>query len=544
MQFGKSCNPLSLVLKGMPVKVKSEHRWLGIWLDNMLKFKKHSEICCSKAKGAFSKFMSVVRGRRGVSIPISKNCYIALVRCHLEYAAPAWWFAGCKFIKEFQGVQESCLRSLASCFRNTSSKALEVVLGIQPFHLRVRDLILREYCRLIALPSTHPLSCLLEQASGNSSPIAYVIRSSRKISSHLHINNLVMKENKDLLPSHILQQRSIPVVTVVKGDIGKSGMRSEDNRRRARLEVEKFISDNLNESTAIIFCDGSELESHRCGASAVLVSSNQVDISSCPLPSCGDNVQAEVEGIVLSLDSALSFLSSGQKLSRFIIISDCESAVKIIQHQSDVRQWSDIFARLWRLLDSLSGCKVSCALGWIPSHCDIKFNDLADKEAKEAASKVSRSVQRSISLEQAKVVIKNIITSEWDKSWTTAESGNFTRAIVPSVKNHVKFSNSRSCAVSHIRALLNMAGVPDTMFKLSFSDSPNCLHCSRARGTVEHILFECLASQAYRMELEASLPSGIPVDIRILGPVPSSLAKSNRKAFVEAVHKFLSYFVF
>ena len=89
-----------------------------------------------------------------------------------------------------------------------------------------------------------------------------------------------------------------------------------------------------------------------------------------------------------------------------------------------------------------------------------------------------------------------------------------------------------------------MAGVPDTMFKLSFSDSPNCLHCSRARGTVEHILFECLASQAFRMELEASIPSGIPVDIRILGPVPSSLAKSNRKAFVEAVHKFLSYLFF
>ena len=111
MQFGKPSPGFQLFFNSAPIKEVSEHRSLGLWVDSGLTFRKHVEVKCSTASACLSKLFPLVKGRRGLSINIGINCYKALMRCHLEYAAPAWWFRGKKFMKEMQAVQYRALRS-------------------------------------------------------------------------------------------------------------------------------------------------------------------------------------------------------------------------------------------------------------------------------------------------------------------------------------------------------------------------------------------------------------------------------------------------
>ena len=59
--------------------------------------------------------------------------------------------------------------------------------------------------------------------------------------------------------------------------------------------------------------------------------------------------------------------------------------------------------------DKLKSLGVTVKMGWIPSHCGIPFNELADSEAKKAAECGNIKGSVAITLEQAKTLINKEI---------------------------------------------------------------------------------------------------------------------------------------
>ena len=551
MQFGSHNDVININFNGTPIKEVAERSCLGVWLDSRLSFRKHTQVACAKAMKCLSKVMCLVKGRSGLSLPIAIQCFKALIRCHPEYAVPSWWFRGHKFIKEFKSVQHQCLRLLTSTFKNSSCNALEVITSIQPVQLRIKDLVIREYARILSLPSHHPLAISMsafEDFRGQPfSPLSYLAKVGRKFSKELHLKGLFISTRSPLLPSHIQSQRVFPFLDIISGDIGKSGARSDDNKLQAQLDMERFTESHLSESCSLIFCDGSVSAQGNSGCAAVLVTPNRISVSSRHISCSHDNVEAEVDGIVLALESALAYVTGveAQVQSKVIIISDCESALEIVRFQKDVGNWLPYFEKIWTAESSLRSLGVRVAFAWIPSHCGIHFNELADQEAKDASKRLipEHVGPVAISLDQAKKLIAEGIFKEWQSLWSISQSGSATREIIPSVKSKVVFSDTRSAGVTHVRCLLNNAAVADNLFRMHLADSPNCPNCPGHRETVEHALIHCGSRHAIKHELGVSLPPGVSLDLAgVLGPAPSNLSKGLKDSFHESVHGFLAHF--
>ena len=79
---------LSLEIDGLAIEQKKIFPYLGVILNQKLTFQKHIESICSKALGAMRKLSGLFQKRRGISVKLGLQLYIALVRPHLEYAAP------------------------------------------------------------------------------------------------------------------------------------------------------------------------------------------------------------------------------------------------------------------------------------------------------------------------------------------------------------------------------------------------------------------------------------------------------------------------
>ena len=121
-------------------------------------------------------------------------------------------------------------------------------------------------------------------------------------------------------------------------DIGKSGDRSEACKSRATAVMHSFVED-FRSQVALIFCDGSSTNS-KCGSAAVLVSPFDDFTVSRNVISAGDNVEAEVDGILLALETLLTSSKNFPSLKHGIVVSDCESALCIVLAQTDFTRWS------------------------------------------------------------------------------------------------------------------------------------------------------------------------------------------------------------
>ena len=413
IQFGQIHPNITVHFKGKQVKQVEEHRCLGVWVDSRLSFRKHVEVATTKASRSLSKFFPLIKARRGATVRIGITCYVALMRCHMEYSAAAWWFKGHQQISAFSKVQYQALRSMTGAFDKSAANALEVITNIQPFQARIRELLLREWSRFISLPRDNPLAILLQEVGeGQSiaSPMAYLVKTAKKFQNMLIDRDLFIAPRSPLLPDHILQQRNLQLIQVITSDVGKANSRSEQQKMNAKQDVEAFLVDHLNDSTIVAFTDGSVSVKAKGGCACVLVGSKSMEVSSRPVPG-SDNVTAEVEGVVLAIESAAVHVKSEttRKVNKVIILSDCEAGIAITSNQKDVGSWLSQFERLWKADNILKDLDVVVSMGWIPSHCGIIYNEMADQEAKEAAnSNVERDLA-PLSIPQAASLAKDFI---------------------------------------------------------------------------------------------------------------------------------------
>ncbi|GBN75302.1 hypothetical protein AVEN_187377-1 [Araneus ventricosus] len=83
---------------------------------------------------------------------------------------------------------------------------------------------------------------------------------------------------------------------------------------------------------------------------------------------------------MIAIDMALDFVLEHQLFGEIWILSGSRSVVQYLDNWGDVSDWRgmDIFNKLKTLCNS-------CVLHiqWIPSHVNLKYNDIADSLAKE-----------------------------------------------------------------------------------------------------------------------------------------------------------------
>ena len=88
----------------------------------------------------------------------------------------------------------------------------------------------------------------------------------------------------------------------------------------------------------------------------------------------------------------------------------------------------------------------------------------------------------------------------WQLSWSRATTGRVTNELLPNVKSTVKWSGIRSIDISYARLLLGSTNLNDDMYRVGFSESPNC-DCGKDRETPDHFLLSCEHFKEARVKL-------------------------------------------
>jgi len=145
MLFGDIIHELKVTVEGTALDNVRSFKYLGVQLDPQLNFTLQTDYPVAKAKRASAKVCSLIKGRKGISLPLAVQLYKSLIRPHIEYAIPVWASLSESDVKKLETTQVQCLRKCIGSKAHSSSAAVEVICNILPFRIRKRELCCREY---------------------------------------------------------------------------------------------------------------------------------------------------------------------------------------------------------------------------------------------------------------------------------------------------------------------------------------------------------------------------------------------------------------
>ena len=124
--------------------------YLGVTLDQELKWKPHILNKIKKVKGLLMKIASITSAYWGPKPKLMKWAYTGIVRPALSYAAMTWAHAieSEDVITQLRRVNRQAMNTIVKVPRSTPTQAMELILDITPLHLRIKKEGLSTYIRL------------------------------------------------------------------------------------------------------------------------------------------------------------------------------------------------------------------------------------------------------------------------------------------------------------------------------------------------------------------------------------------------------------
>ena len=247
-----------MTINDKAVEQKLLFPYLGVLLDPMLSFAKHIENIASKTRKAMNKICGLFKGRRRISVELGIHLYIALVRPHLEYAAPVWAGITVNQWNILEKVQHQCLKKILGAHSNSSSNATEVVAGVMPLRFRTRELCVREYIKIISRHDNNEIKKMLLSAKSirnTFTPMSYLVSVSRNTVKKIgEIKGNLAQETK-LEPKDIINQCGPSRVSLIE-KIGCSKSRSVEQKAIGKESIENFVTEHKG-INIMAFTDGS-----------------------------------------------------------------------------------------------------------------------------------------------------------------------------------------------------------------------------------------------------------------------------------------------
>ena len=152
----------------------------------------------------------------------------------------------------------------------------------------------------------------------------------------------------------------------------------------------------------------------------------------------------------------------------------------------------------------LKNKNVNIKLQWIPSHCDIKGNDVADKLANEG--RTLPQITWPIELHNIKNFIKKQMLKKWQQDWDIKKQNRDYGLLKPTIGNwHWYRNKNRAIEVKLTRLRLGTSALNQHLHKIKRSDTKLCQQCNtNQEENTEHFLLHCgkFTQQRHKMKNE------------------------------------------
>ena len=168
-----------------------------------------------------------------------------------------------------------------------------------------------------------------------------------------------------------------------------------------------------------------------------------------------------------------------------VIFSDSLSALEAIRSQREESFVTEILSFCTNLY--FKGILVS--LEWIPGHCGLSGNEVADKAAKKALQNVSIQVNNKLNKYEFNKKLKRCYMTKWQIKWE--ETNSPLKYVQRNVsQTYLCTLNDRRAETILHRLRMGNLGLNDNLFHINQHVSGMCEYCN-VPETVDHFLMFC-----------------------------------------------------
>lgn len=525
--FTRQLNPklAKIHYDGAIIPLKSYAKFLGVFLDSKLTGHPHCEYVVAKCE----RHLNLLRCLTGVwwgAHPFSlKLIYNALIRSTLDYGTYLLEPGRIAAFKTLNGIQSKAMRMIMGAMKSSPINALQVECGDPPLYLRRQFLSSRLFFRALQF-SNHQLLPKIQHLSLLTSTSSYWKNKQPTFLVHSYNKFKTLSA-----PTH--QSRLLPIFDCsFQALIFSPDVYFDLNIDRSETHANSYFKSIVGERWPgwhQIYTDASKHS--KTDNVGVGVYHKQYNIvQKVKFPPETSVFSGECYGIVKALEYILLM-----KLKNTVIFSDSMSSLQSLVRypfRSKTCYPSILEARVKLFRCMSDGFTVNFA--WIPSHCGIIGNELADKLANEAVECGDLFPYKNFSHDLV-ALPKIYLKESWDKDWdhTSTVKGRHYRQIqsaIPIKPWFFKLKLSKRATTVLIRMRLGHTCTPAHLARMKIINDPSC-DCGDDFGDVNHIFFSCSNYDHHNfyndlISFRVPLPSCVMVLLSSLDPCIYQLLES------------------
>lgn len=497
-------------------------KFLGMFFDCELTWNKHITELITRCQ----KDLNLLRLVSGTSYGADKKTlimlYISLIRSKIDYGCQAYASAAPTHLNKLDTIQATALRIATGAYKGTHNISLEVECNMLPLQKRRDEMQLKYWARSSSLGKDLPINELTQ-------PHTLYDRQERlhgKIPYAIKVQELVKKHGLENIK---IEKKTFPtyfsVCSLTPGqELAKLVKKNETPAGTAKLIAENHIHKNYKNCIKI-YTDGSKDAKNQKTGCAFTIPALKIE-QKFKLNSHLTVYTAEM----IALVQALKWINNN-KPDRVVILTDSLSAVQSLGSGKSTTRQDVLDQALYQIHMALKG-GIRLSIDWIPSHCAIDGNEIADKLAKEALIKGTELTYLPTPHELYPI-IKASIRQEWAQDWKNHHG--FRHDLDPDLSPKLtQYSDKRRLDRAFTRLRLGTNGLRGNNLFHSEAD-PLCPHCTNEIEDTEHYFVHCPAHDPARLSLKNTLQAlGLSGEIN-----PKALLSTKSIDIREAVFNYL-----
>lgn len=352
-------------------------RWLGMWLDKTLSFKRHIEVRAAKARTVSKHIKGLNKVHSGIPPHAARKAVATIVIPKALYGSEIWWPGQTRpgkkrvngiYVPVQNGLSDQvakiqvalnvAIRGALPIWCTTPLPATWREASIPPVKLLLDQARSRHALRLGTLDHRHPLT--------------------ERVATHRPLHNRGNAIRPTTLTDAAAQVPAFPRPELQPRQRDKPPPQYRNKEFFAR-RFHQWIA-TLTDADITVYSDGSQLEG-RSGFGYALYKgqSNTPLHTGCrPLPQA-EVFDAEIEGARAGLRAATTLTPSASTIT---VCLDNTAAINCLQGSPTIS--SQAAALDFQQMSAASNATVS--IRWSPGHMDIPGNEMADQLAKRGSS--------------------------------------------------------------------------------------------------------------------------------------------------------------
>ena len=473
-----------LELYGRPIRSKETQKYLGVIVDNSLRFNKHIDYIRTDCLRRLNLLKLVSHNSWGADMKTLLRLYTAIIKPKLEYGQEAYGSTCVSNLKKLDPIQNAAMRIATGAFRSSPAMSLEILTGTKPLAASRRERLASYIIRVLINPQ-NPNNRFISPAalSGENTDAENItLFEQRSFIGRARDAYQSYKINS----SALWMEETIECAPWMVTDVAACGDLIENSTKDIPESALKLIFNSHLQThmdgQPLVYTDGSKTNDGVAFATVRYQQRRVFVAESRKIRNEASIFTAELYAILLAVQK-LKNLANNNEVT---IITDSKSSIQAIENTYSKNPMVNL------IKERIYEAKKRFQLCWVPSHVGVTGNELADKLAREATKKTTCS-NLPILKGDMQAHIKASTMTKWRSKWQRIpETRNKLREITDDISplHHSTCTDRRwERALSRLRLGHSKA---THSYLMTREPPPLCDECGEDTPlTIKHVLVEC-----------------------------------------------------